>query len=130
MGDARIVRHDEADTGLVIESADDLGRPALEHLDNRAFRASAMIDAAHAHDDTIAMHYFAHLAIGQQYRCRAIFRVHESVPVAMPCDRADDQSQAFAQAIFIASIADDVAAMQRCFELRLQSCPLRRAGRA
>ncbi len=121
MADARIVRNDEADAGFVVEPTHDFRGAALEYFDHRAFRATALIGAAHAHGDPIAVHHFAHLTIGKNDRRRAIVRMHEPVPIAMAADGADRQGQPFPEAVLVASVPDELAGVKSRIELRLQS---------
>jgi hypothetical protein len=74
--------------------------------------------------DAVAMHGLEHLARGQEHGRRTIVRQHEPVPVAMPTHGTDDQLRhAFAQHVFAAPVANDLAGVQQLFDLRLQSPP-------
>ena len=130
MADTRVVGHDEADAGLVVQASDDLARVALEDFDERALRPAAIVLAADAHGDAIAMHRFEHLARRQEHRRGAIVRQQEAMAVAMPAHRADDELRhALAQAVFVAAIANDLARVQQLLELRLQALPRRTCRR-
>ena len=89
--DARIVGHHETDAGFVVQASDDLARVALEHFDDRALRPAAIVLAADANSDAVAVHRFEHLARRQEHRRRTIVGQHEAVAVAMPADGADDE---------------------------------------
>jgi hypothetical protein len=70
------------------------------------------------------VHRFLHLAWRQEYRRRTIVGQHEAVTVAMPADGADDQLRhALAQHVLAAPVTNDLAGLQRLFELRLQLPP-------
>ena len=127
VADARVVGHDEADARLVVQTADDLARVALEHFDDRRLRGRPrLILAADAHGDAIAVHGFEHLARREEDRRRAIVRQQEAVAVLVPADRADDERQALAQAVFVAAIANDLAGVQQLLEFDLSAAA--RAG--
>ena len=107
--------------GLIVEPPDDFAGAALQHLDDDAFGPAALICAADAHGDAIAVHHFAHLSMRQNDRRRAIVRMQKTMAIAMSADGADDQRQSLAQAVFIASVAHQFARLHALLEFRGQA---------
>ena len=94
MADARIVGHDEADAGLVVQAADDLARVALENFDERAFAAGRDGPVPLTRTATRSPCIVSSICRGGEEHGRgAIVRQQEAVAVAMPADGADDERQ-------------------------------------
>src|SRR5690606_32431759 len=115
--DARVVGDDEANTGLVVQPADDLLRAPLQDLCDRAFRTPAEIDACRTHGDAIAVNDLEHLTRRQKDRRRAIFRHHEAVAILMRAHDTYPERQELAQAVLAAAVAHELARLDQCFEL-------------
>jgi hypothetical protein len=117
MCNAGIVGHHEADPRFLVQAPDDLLRPAFQHLDHSTFGTPALIRAADAHGNAIAVHDFTHLAVRQHDGRRTIVGMQEAVSIAVAADSADNERQALAQAVFLTPIAQQLAPMEQCFDL-------------
>src|SRR5262245_37026003 len=111
--DPRVVGHDEADSGFIVQTPDDFLRAALQHLDDGTFGPTALIGTTDAYRYTVAVHDLAHLSIRQHDGRRAIIRMQEAMPIAMTADRTDNEWQALAQAIFLTPIAQQLTSVER-----------------
>src|SRR5690606_31950733 len=90
--DPAVVRHHEADAGLLVVAAQQPGGPALEDLDDHAFAAPAGVDPGDAGHDPVAMHGLAHLVRRQeQVVAGAAVRAHEAEAVGVSDHGAGDQ---------------------------------------
>ncbi len=130
MTDAPVVRHDEADTALEREPARDLARAPLEHLDDRAFRASALVAAGHARGRAIAVEEHPHLTVRQEEIVTTVVRREEAEAVAMSAHGADDDRQAFDQAVLVRAIDEQLSVARHRAETFRDRLAFRRLANA
>src|SRR5688500_9209571 len=119
MANSGVVRHDKINLRFFIQATDDVLRAAFEHLDDRTFETPTLILAADTRRNAIAMHHFAHLPIRQDDRCRSIVGMEDAVTIAVTADGADDERQSLAQAQLIASVTNDLTAVQQRLDFRM-----------
>ena len=91
VGDAPVFGHQKQHAVLRMQPPDDAAACPLQHFDDAALGAAAVVAAAHAHRDAIAVDHLAHLGRRDEHRRTAVVGHQEPVPVRMPFDAPGHQ---------------------------------------
>ena len=107
--DAPVLGDDEVDAALLVEAADDLAVRARQHLDDVAFGAAAAVDAALAHDGTVAVQHLVHLARVQEEVVAAFVGHEEAEAVRMTLHGADREVELGDDAQLALAVGEELA---------------------
>ena len=110
LADAPVVGSHEPDATLEREAPCDLPGAPLEHFDDGALGAAAIVAPRDARRRAVAVEHHAHLAVRQeQVVALALVRHQEAKAVAVAAHGADDHGQAVHQAIFVRAVHQQLA---------------------
>ncbi len=118
--DALVVGHDIGDAGLFGVATKQAIEPALQHLDDRAFLATAAIDTGDTGQHAIAMGDLAHLVRRQEQVIAATIRTQEAESVRIGNDGARHQVGALCRYEPTAPILQQLAVAQHRLQPLLQ----------
>ena len=117
---ALVLRHDDRDTALVQQTADELVGAALDDFDDLAFGPAAPVGAGDARQHTIAVQHLGHLVFGQHEIGAAIVADQKAEAVAMALHLAGQQIGARRNEQQSRAIADDTARALEFFDFSIE----------
>jgi len=91
LADALVLGDQVPDTSFLVDAADDFAIRALDHVDDRAFRASTLVDADHAHGRAVAVQRLVHFLGTEKDVRSAVIRNQEAESVRVTLHLAGDQ---------------------------------------
>ncbi len=109
LGDAAVFGGDEPDAVLAVDASDQAAVFALQHLDDRAFGAAAVVAALEAHCDAVAVQDLVHLARRQPNVGTAVVGDAKAEAVGVAIDTPGDQVELVHQADRALAVAQDLA---------------------
>ena len=113
---AAVVRHHGADTGAFAVTTDHARDAPFEHLDDRAFAPTAMIDIGDAGQHAVTMQGLAHFARRQEQVVAALFRFQETETFRVGDHDAGDQVELFGHGEAAAPVHQQLAVAQHGVE--------------
>ena len=108
MGDARVLRHDEAHAGFDEVAAGEMRRRPVEHVDDPALGAASPVVPGDAHGHAIAVEDLPHLARTQEKVVASAIERRETEAVAMGDDPPGQDRDFLDQAELALAVADDL----------------------
>ena len=115
-----IFGHDDGDTALVQQTADELVGAALDDFDDLAFRPAAPVGAGNARQHTIAVQHLGHLVFGEHEIGATIVADQKAEAVAVALHLAGQQIGARCNEQQTRAVAHDAARALEFFDFSIE----------
>ncbi len=130
LGDAAVIRINQADaTAFAVDADQAIGAP-LQHLDDHAFLAAAAIQPGDADHDPVAMQHAAHLVGRQEDVVATGIRAQEAETVFLAEHAAGDQVELVGGTVAATPVHVQLAIAQHCRQTLAQGIETIRRGQA